>query len=332
MANPQNYSKRPEWDLPESAATPRAVYDSRRRFVTGMVAAGLIGGVSVPALRWLTQPGIAPAPGIKGALVNDEFGPAGRAPTSPNVALLYNNFYEFSFSKKVTDSRYCRNFKLDPWTLVIDGRVKKQKKIGLEDILRMPLEQRVYRMRCVEAWAMTVPWIGIPLFRLLQNVEPQPDARFVSIESFHDPVQAPRQRLYPRMPWPYRETLTIAEAMHPLTFAVVGMYGAQLRPQSGAPLRIVIPWKYGFKGPKSVVRIQFTTHAAPTFWNTLQPDEYDTVANVDPEKPHARWSQATEVLLGSWGRRVPTVKYNGYGKWVSSLYDRHSAGNSGALG
>jgi sulfoxide reductase catalytic subunit YedY len=319
------FRKKQKWELPESAVTPETAWQSRRRFIQGMAAAGVVGGMAAPAIRWLGKNGIAPAPAIHGATTNEGYGPPGRSQTPARIALTYNNFYEFSFSKQVSDTR-CRDFRLDPWTLLIDGRVKKPAQIGLEDILKMPLEQRVYRLRCVEAWAMTIPWIGLPLSALLQKVEPLADARFVSIESFYDPQQAPRQKLYLRMPWPYRETLTIAEAMHPLTFAAVGMYGAQLRPQSGAPFRVVIPWKYGFKGAKSVVRIQFTTHAAPTFWNTLQPDEYDTVANVDPDKPHPRWSQKTEVLLGEWGKRIPTVKYNGYGEWVRALYERPGGG------
>jgi sulfoxide reductase catalytic subunit YedY len=311
------------WDLPESAATPESVYFSRRRFIAALGASGIIAAGAVPAARRLAQSAMRQTPAISNAISNKEFGPVGRPITNSDTVFTFNNFYEFSYNKSAVAGN-SREFRLDPWTLLIDGLVKKPVQIGLEDILQMQLEQRTCRFRCVEAWAMTVPWIGLPLSQLLLRAEPLPEARFISIQSFLDTEQAPRQKSK-WMPWPYRETLTMNEAMHPLTLAAVGMYGSQLLPQSGAPLRIVIPWKYGFKGPKSVVRISLTSAALPTFWNTLQPDEYDVVANVDPDKPHPRWSQKSEALLGTWGKRVPTVKYNGYGRWVADLYQGPAA-------
>ncbi len=320
--------KKKDWELPESAVTDESVYRSRRRFLQALGISSIAGAGLVPTARWITRPAINPTPRLQGVTGNDQYGPVGRAITPADIVFRFNNFYEFTLSKSAAIRR-CRNFRLDPWTLLIDGQVREPIRIQLEDILRLPLERRVYRFRCVEAWAMAVPWIGVPLSTLLQRVEPLDSARFITIQSFLDPDQAPRQKA-PRVPWPYCESLTLSEAMHPLTLAAVGMYDSQLQPQSGAPLRVVIPWKYGFKGPKSVVRITFTSHRARSFWNTLQPDEYDLVANVDPGQPHPRWSQESEVLLGTWGRRVPTVKYNGYGPWVATLYEGPAGGGENA--
>ena len=186
---------------------------------------------------------------------------------------------------------------------------------------RMPLEERLYRHRCVEAWSMTVPWVGIPLASILARAQPTPRARYVTFESFFDVSQAPRQA-NDSYPWPYREGVTIGEAMNPLTFVALGMYGRFLQPQNGAPVRIVVPWKYGFKGPKSVVKMTLTATRPESFWHTLQPTEYGFTANVDPTVPHPRWSQAHEIEIGSWGRRRPTLKFNGYGDWVAHLYQR----------
>ncbi len=315
-------SKQPDrdWDLPEAATTPESVFLSRRRFIQAIVGGTAVATGAALAGRRLTRTRIEPTDPIWHFMPSEAYSEAGRPITQEDVVYRFNNFYEFSQTKSAP-ARLARAFRIDPWTLTIDGRVDTPATVGMEDILSLPLEQRVYRFRCVEAWAMTVPWIGVPLGTLLQRVTPAADARFIQIQSAFDPQQMPRQR--DRVfPWPYTEGLTIEEAMNPLAFAAVGLYGRHLQPQNGAPFRVVLPWKYGYKGPKSVVRITFTSDRPATFWNALQPDEYGFVGNVNPELPHPRWSQRREALLGQWGRRVATKKFNGYGPWVSHLYDR----------
>lgn len=310
--------RKKDWELRETHATPEAVFRTRRRFVSALGLGAVGGAVGAAGLQQVTQARILPTKAFTDFRVNPEFVDVGRALTREDKVFRFNNFYEFSLDKRAP-IRLCRNFKLDPWKLQIDGLVKKPITLDLDDIRKMGLEQRVYRFRCVEAWAMTLPWMGVPLSSLLALAEPLAEARFISMTSFFDPSIAPRQNSS-ASPWPYQEGLTIAEAMNPLTFAAVGLYGKMLQPQNGAPFRIVTPWKYGFKGPKSVVKIRLLRSQPSTFWNSLQGQEYGFYGNVNPHQPHPRWSQKREALLGEWGRRVATEEYNGYGRWVADMY------------
>jgi sulfoxide reductase catalytic subunit YedY len=235
--------------------------------------------------------------------------------TEETVASRYNNFYEFSSGK--ADVWKLAKFSTQPWKVEITGLVHKPQTLDLEDLLRlMPLEERHYRFRCVEAWAMDVPWIGFPMHALLQRVEPMGNARYVRLTT--QDFRQGKVSLSP-YPWPYNEGLTMAEAMNELTLLAVGIYGHVLPNQHGAPIRLITPWKYGFKSIKSIVRIELTEKQPATFWNTLAADEYDFWANVNPKVPHPRWSQATERLLDT-GERRPTLLYNGYAEFVAHLY------------
>ena len=301
----------------DSTPTDRSYYATRRRFLAALGIGTSASIASVALLRYARQPQIIPRPRIVGATKNDKFS-VERPLTPAATAHRFNNFYEFAADKESVVRR-ARSFRIDPYTLQVDGLVQRPLTLGLEDLQALPLEERVYRFRCVEAWAMTIPWVGIPLASILARAQPTAQARYVAFESFYDVAQAPRQA-NDSFPWPYREGLTIHEAMNPLAFIALGMYGRFLQPQNGAPLRIVIPWKYGFKGPKSVVRITLTASRPESFWHKLQPHEYGFTANVDPAVPHPRWSQTHEIEIGRWGRRRPTLKFNGYGEWVAHLY------------
>jgi sulfoxide reductase catalytic subunit YedY len=228
----------------------------------------------------------------------------------------YNNFYEFTTDKEVD----AQALKLRPWTVKIDGMVEKPITVGIDDLLRkMPLEERLYRHRCVEAWSFTVPWSGFPMAAFVAFCKPLSAAKYVRMETFLDPAIAPGQKQF-WYPWPYVEGLTMAEANNELAFMVTGMYGKPLPKQDGAPLRLALPWKYGFKSIKSLVHVSFTDRRPVSFWQSLAADEYGFWANVNPSVPHPRWSQETERVLGS-DERVPTVKWNGYGDFVAHLYD-----------
>jgi methionine sulfoxide reductase catalytic subunit len=316
------------WDLPERDATPPAVGLSRRRWLR-LLGMGTIGGmVAGGAAWWLTDdPGDeavlasgrydAPGASLYPAKPHPVFADAGRVLTAEGEAARHTNFYEFSSFKSVW--RQVGPFKPTPWTLEIGGLVGRPRTYDLDDLVRaFPLEQRVYRHRCVEAWAMTVPWEGFPLAELLRKAEPLAGAKFVRFVSFDRPAEAGRQSDRSQ-PWPYNEGLTLAEATNELAFIATGMYGHPLLKQHGAPVRLVVPWKYGFKSAKSLVQIELTEKQPATFWNTLVPKEYGFEANVEPTVPHPRWSQSSERLLGS-GERVPTRYLNGYGEWLASLY------------
>jgi sulfoxide reductase catalytic subunit YedY len=316
------------WDLPERDATPEKAVLSRRGWLR-LVGTGAVGGVAAAgALWWLTDDSSAEAVLAAGryaaagtdlypAGANPAFASADRALTGEVDAARYTNFYEFSSFKWVW--RRVGPFQAAPWTLEVGGLVARPQTYGLDDLVRaFPLEQRVYRHRCVEAWAMTVPWTGFPLAALLRKAEPMPGAKYVRFVSFHRPAEISRQADHSG-PWPYTEGLTLAEATNELAFVATGMYGHPLLKQHGAPVRLVVPWKYGFKSAKSLVRIELTDQQPATFWNTLVPHEYGFEANVEPDVPHPRWSQASERLLGS-NERVPTRKFNGYGEWVAKLY------------
>lgn len=313
-----NIRKKKPWDEPESKATPEAVFQARRRFVKALGLGSIAGAAGAVALQYATRAPIIPTEPISGFEIHPDFHHADRPLTLEEKVYRFNNFYEFAIDK-TSPIRLCQDFRLEPWKLEVIGLVNKPQTFDLDDLRKMQLEQRVYRFRCVEAWAMTVPWIGIPLATLLEKAEPRSEAKYVAMISFYDPDQASRQKL-DSQPWPYREAITINEAMNPLAFAAIGLYGKHLQPQNGAPFRVVLPWKYGFKGPKSVVRISLIARRPKTFWNTLQPHEYGFFGNVNPDLPHPRWSQRSEALLGTWGKRVSTQKFNGYGRWVADLY------------
>jgi sulfoxide reductase catalytic subunit YedY len=240
-----------------------------------------------------------------------------RALSDEIIAASYNNFYEFTSGKDVW--RRTGAFRTDPWSVEVTGLVSRPRVWSIEELLRQPLEERLYRHRCVEAWAMAVPWIGFPLARLLRAAEPKHSARYVRFVSFADRTQQPAVAARPWDRWPYYEGLRLDEAMHDLTLVVVGMYGHILPKQHGAPVRIVVPWKYGYKSPKSVVRIELVERQPATFWNDLAPTEYSFESNVDPAVPHPRWSQLTERMIGTVDVRR-TIPFNGYSELVRNMY------------
>jgi sulfoxide reductase catalytic subunit YedY len=313
-----NIIRRPSWALPESAATPEDVYLNRRDILAGMgfgAVAAVSASVGASAARAM---GPAPAAFPSPAPLNPAFADAGRAVTAESVSASYNNFYEFGSHKLIFDA--AQRLNTDGWTVTIDGMVAKPMTIGADDLIaRMPMEERVVRHRCVEAWAMVVPWIGFPLSALLAMAEPLGAATHVRFETFLDPDVARGQRQH-WYPWPYVEGLTIAEAANALSFMVVGAYGKVLHKQFGAPIRLHTPWKYGFKHIKSITRITLTDQQPLSFWEALQASEYGFWANVNPEVAHPRWSQASERMLGT-DERVPTQLFNGYGEQVAHLYD-----------
>ncbi len=303
------------WELPESAATPEHIYRSRRQFMKGAAAAGLVAGtvLSGGAAR---ASGNDPTADLYPVARNPRYG-LDRPLTAEGLATSYNNFYEFGSYKGI--SRAAQALKIRPWTVRIDGMVEKAMDVDIDDLIRrMPLEERLYRLRCVEAWSMAVPWSGFPMKALINLAAPLGSARYVVMETFKDPRMASGQKQY-WYPWPYTEGLTLAEATSELAFMVTGLYGKPLPKQSGAPLRLAVPWKYGFKSIKSIVRFRFTDRRPVTFWNALQAQEYGFWANVNPAVPHPRWSQATERVLGT-DERVPTRIWNGYGEFVAQLY------------
>ena len=319
---------RPDWYLPESAATDESDYRSRREFVRtlglGAMGLGLLGCSKTETQR---DPEVAMRSSGDLESPNGDLYPAERNTaftvdrplTDIEEVTSYNNFYEFS-ERKEGVHKNVEKFETRPWEFEITGLVEKPVKMTVDELVRkLPLEERVYRFRCVEAWAMTVPWTGIPLARLLALAEPKSEATHIRFLSFYRPEQAPNQKRATYYQWPYYEALRIDEAMNELTMAVTGLYGEELPKQNGAPLRIITPWKYGYKSAKSIVSIELVKGQPKTFWNDLAPREYSFLSNVDPKVPHPRWSQATERLLGS-GDRVETLKYNGYGDYVASLY------------
>ncbi len=246
-----------------------------------------------------------------------DLGPRPLTPEEPTAS--FNNFYEFSHHKGEV-WQLAKGFPVDPWTIQVAGLVQHPRTIDLDEIFHVaPLEERLYRFRCVERWAMQVPWTGYPLSYLIDALKPLSSARYVRFVSVSDPRRMPGLKI-PHYPWPYYEALRLDEAMNELAFVAVGIYGHGLPMQNGAPWRIVCPWKYGYKSPKSIVRIEFTAEPPPTFWNDLAPTEYGFFSNVDPRKPHPRWSQKIEEDIGTLEKR-PTLLYNGYQNQVASLYD-----------
>ena len=299
-------------DLGYSAVTPKEVYVNRRRFLAGTAAA--VGALAIPdAAR------AAKFTGVK----KSSFSTTERQ-TPLNIISSYNNYYEFGTGKDEPEQNAPKWKVPSPWTVKIDGEVMKPKTIDLDAILKLaPLEERIYRMRCVEAWSVVVPWIGFSLSTLLKQVEPTANAKFVAFETLY----APKFRLSPRaagIPFPYKEGLRLDEAMHPLALLCAGLYGETLPNQNGAPLRIVVPWKYGFKSIKSLTRITFVEKQPPTDWAAYAPNEYGFYSNVNPHRDHPRWSQAKERRLGEGflGQGVvrDTLMFNGYGDQVAGMY------------
>lgn len=314
----------PSWHIPEREATPEEIYFNRRRFLKtlglGVIGVGLLGCSKndrpMPSLKRTDLPN--PNLDLYPAARNKRY-TVDRPLTDETTAASYNNFYEFTEVKEQV-RLLVENFQTRPWDLEITGLVNKPQKLTIDELVRkLPLEERVYRHRCVEAWAMTVPWTGIPLKSILGLAEPMGSAKFVRFTSFLRPEEAPNQKRATWYTWPYYEGMRIEEAMNELTMGVTGIYGHELPKQHGAPLRIVTPWKYGYKGTKSVVRIELVESQPATFWNDLAPAEYSFLSNVDPTIPHPRWSQASERLIGE-ERRIETLPYNGYGEFVASLY------------
>lgn len=310
-------SRKP-WIVPDREITDESVYLNRRRFMKAVGLGGLAAGGFAALGRGVFERALAeePLPALE-ATRNPAFADAGRPLTDADLALKYNNFYEFTTVKEDV-WKVAKDFALDPYGLEVKGLVDTPGTLTLEQVEALGLEERVYRFRCVEAWAMTVPWIGVPLKAVLEKVGVKPEANYVWFHSFLDKKQAPGQRS-DTYTWPYYEALRLDEAMHPLTLVVTGVYGRRLPPQSGAPLRIIVPWKYGYKSPKSVVSMQLMPEQPPTFWNDEVPAEYSWLSNVDPKVPHPRWSQASERVLGLDEERA-TLPFNGYGDQVAKLY------------
>jgi sulfoxide reductase catalytic subunit YedY len=302
------------WDIPETEATPEPLYLRRREFLR-LGVAGAIGAALAPVAPLAAEIGPT-GPLLAAASRLDLAG--GETPTPWKAVTTYNNFYEFG-SGKEDPARLAGTLRTRPWTVSVEGEVKRPRVLDLDEILRIaPLEERVYRLRCVEAWSMVVPWVGFPLAELVRRVEPTSRARFVAFETLLDPEQMPGQQSRV-LEWPYVEGLRIDEAVHPLALLAVGLYGRVLPSQNGAPVRVVVPWKYGFKSAKSIVRIRFQEDAPRTTWARMAPAEYGFYANVNPAVDHPRWSQAKERRIGEFLRR-PTLPFNGYAAEVAGLY------------
>ncbi|MBD3894416.1 protein-methionine-sulfoxide reductase catalytic subunit MsrP [Halomonas sp. ML-15] len=304
--------------IAESEVTPRALFEQRRRFLAG--SAALAAAALLPGALWPRRANAWPSlleSRLEDSLPSREMA-GDEALTSRRDITTYNNFYEFGTRKSDPDV-YAHRLVTDPWSVTIEGEVNKARSVALEDILRdMDLEERIYRLRCVEAWSMVIPWIGFPLRDLLALHEPTSDANYVVFESLYDPDNLRGQRRS-IIDWPYREALRIDEAMHPLTLMAVGLYGEPMPNQNGAPIRLVVPWKYGFKSIKSVVKIRLVKERPTTSWTEQNPEEYGFYANVNPRVDHPRWTQARERRIGESGRRE-TLMFNGYGDEVADLY------------
>ena len=296
--------------IKSSEITPRSVYMNRRQLMAGGVAAAALGSAGLAQA--------APLDFVPSPFSTDE------DVTPKEAATTYNNFYEFGTAKD-DPVRRAGNFVTSPWTVKIDGMVDRPADYALEDLMSPhQLEERIYRLRCVEGWSMVIPWVGISLAKILDMAGPQSGAKYVAFETVVRPDEMPGQRGFGQpLPWPYVEGLRLDEAMHPLTLMANGMYGEDLPNQNGAPFRLVVPWKYGFKSIKSVVRISLTDKEPPTTWNIANPREYGFYSNVNPEVDHPRWSQATERPIGAGvgAGRKDTLMFNGYGEEVASLYD-----------
>src|SRR5262245_31753034 len=306
-------------DIPSSEITPQKVYFNRREFLAGAAAAA---GAALVAGRHLLNTNSS----ASNVLAGSKLGNIGKSQystteevTAEKYVTSYNNFYEFGTDKgdPVVNAR---DFVTRPWTVSVEGEIKKPRKFDLDEIMKLaPLEERIYRLRCVEGWSVVVPWIGFSLSTLIKQVEPTSKAKYVAFQTLYDPKQMPQGR-WAGIDFPYVEGLRMDEAMHPLAILCVGMYGETLPNQDGAPVRLVVPWKYGFKSIKSLVKIRFVEQQPPTTWNLAQPQEYGFYSNVNPEVDHPRWSQATERRLPGFLKNHKTLMFNGYVDQVASLY------------
>jgi methionine sulfoxide reductase catalytic subunit len=298
--------------------TPLEVYFNRRQLLRGGLVAG---SAAATALLYRKLNGVEIVETKTAELTDLKKPPeytVNEAMTPLASITNYNNFYEFTTNKDGVATASA-GFQTAGWKIAVEGLAHKPKVFDLDDLRRIsPPEERVYRMRCVEAWSMVIPWAGFSLSKLLERVQPMSGAKYVAFETLHDPSRMPGQKT-DALPWPYVEGLRMDEAMHPLAILATGLYGRELPPQDGAPVRLVVPWKYGFKGIKSIVKISLVANEPPATWNRQAPNEYGFYANVNPSHPHPRWSQATEQRIGESGRRK-TLMFNGYGEQVASLY------------
>jgi sulfoxide reductase catalytic subunit YedY len=308
--------------IPSSEITPKSLYLSRREFLRGAgvagaaaVGAGLLDEFALPDSAYAAS-GSTPTGKIDGVR-KSSFSTSEKQNSLKDIS-NYNNYYEFSTDKYEPAER-AKNFKTRPWTITVDGAVKKKKTWDIDEFLKLaPPEERIYRHRCVEGWSMVMPWIGFPISALIQQADPLPKAKYLEFTTLLDMQQMPGLRV-PVLDWPYTEGLRMDEAMHPLAIFTFGLYGEILPNQNGAPLRINVPWKYGFKSAKGIVKITFTDNQPPTAWNKSAPNEYGFYSNVNPEVDHPRWSQAKERRIGEFFKR-PTLMFNGYGDQVAGLY------------
>lgn len=302
-----HYHAKVDWTLPESAVTPEALFLNRRAMVTGMAAAGLLPA----AAKASTEVAKLSPLSSRRTIATDE------EPTALKAVTSYNNFYEYGLGKE-DPARNAETLRPTPWTVKIGGLVAKPQTIDVDKLIAAAsLEERIYRLRCVEGWSMVIPWLGIPLAGLVRAAQPLSSAKYIRFTTLADPKQMPGLRSNV-LDWPYREGLRLDEAIHPLSFLAVGLYGRRLPNQNGAPIRLVVPWKYGFKSVKSIVAIDFVENQPLTSWNQSAPREYGFFSNVNPDVDHPRWSQATERRIGEFRKR-PTLMFNGYPE-VASLY------------
>ncbi len=308
------------WELPERQATSEGAYLNRRTLVKAM-GLGTISGAIAAGVPGFALAQDDPSAKLYPAKKNDAFGSPSPV-TAEKLSTTYNNFYEFADDKNIW--RAAQKLPVRPWTIKVSGMVEKPFEIDIDSLLaKMPLEERVYRHRCVETWSMIVPWSGFAMKSLVEFCKPASGAKYVVMQTLSNPAVMPGQKDFV-YPWPYTEGLAMDEAMHDLCFVATGLYGKPIHKQNGAPIRLVSPWKYGFKNVKSIVSIAFSDKRPVSFWEKLNSDEYGFWANVNPQVPHPRWSQATEKPLGS-SERVPTQLYNGYAEFVSSLYEGRKA-------
>ncbi|AXS84477.1 MULTISPECIES: protein-methionine-sulfoxide reductase catalytic subunit MsrP [Marinobacter] len=311
--------KRPSWALPHFAITPESVYLNRRQFMSGTVA--MAAGLSMPGLLSAAE---LPVQGETLDFISMPRYSTNEKKTPFEDVARYNNFYEFGTGKD-DPAKYADEMTVDPWSVVVEGECERPGEYALEELLKpYEYQERVYRLRCVEAWSMVIPWIGVPLADILKRLRPTSRAKYVYFETLYDPGQMRGQRsLFSTIDWPYQEGLRMDEAMNELSFLAVGLYGKALPKQNGAPIRLVVPWKYGFKSIKSIVKIRFQEERPKTTWEMIAPQEYGFYANVNPAVDHPRWSQKKERRLPSglfspnW---VETVRFNGYGEQVAHLY------------
>ena len=304
-------------DIKSSEITPKDLYLNRRQFILAASATALSAGVALSGLDL----SLSPQPVIAGEKLSDlrksSFSTSEKLNSFKDIT-NYNNFYELGTDKS-DPAENAKYLTTRPWTVVVEGEVKKAKTYDIDALTKIaPLEERIYRLRCVEAWSMVIPWVGFPLSSLVKLAEPTGNAKYIQFVTLLDPKRMPGQK-FPVLEWPYVEGLRMDEAMHPLTILSVGLYGETLPAQNGAPMRIVVPWKYGFKSIKSIVKIRFVEKQPPTAWNISAPQEYGFYSNVNPEVDHPRWSQATERRIGEFFRRK-TLMFNGYGDQVADLY------------